>query len=117
MDFEEHTSNTPTYHGDHFQFGEQIFRQPIWFDGNAPQNLSPQSWQNLTLDDFQAAKQAGATLILIGTGEKQHFIAPALHAQLSAQGLGVESMNTAAACRTLLLLQGENRRVWAYLFL
>lgn len=117
MNFEEHTSHTPTYHDDHFQFGEQIFRQPIVFGDNLVQTLPEKTWQDLTQNDFQPALNAGAKLILIGTGAKQHFIAPEIIAKLSAQGVAVECMNTAAACRTLLLLHGEGRAVWAWLFL
>lgn len=84
--------------------GEQVFRLP------------EKSVQDLQLSSFQAALDAGASLILIGTGEKQHFLAPDVQVALSQQGVGVECMNTAAACRTLSMVQAEGRRVWAWLW-
>ena len=55
-------------------------------------------------------------MILVGTGEKQYFLHPKIVATPAAQGVGLESMNTASACRTLMILQSEGRRVWAWLF-
>lgn len=117
MNFEEHTTHTPTYHDDHFQLGEQIFRQPIVFGNDTVQTLPEKPWQEWQENDFQAAISAGANLILLGTGKQQHFLAAPIRAKLSAKGTSVECMNTAAACRTLMLLHSEGRKVWAYLFL
>lgn len=117
MNFEEHINETPHYHGDYFQFGESIFRQPIVFGNDVVHTLPEKTWQDLRLDDFQAATASGASLILLGTGSTQHFISPQIIVQLSAQGVGLECMNTSAACRTLMLLQAEGRNVWAWLFL
>lgn len=75
------------------------------------------SWQDLTADSFQAAQQAGAEVVLLGTGSKQQFAHPKIMAALAAQGIGLECMTTAAACRTFTLLQSEGRKVWAWLWL
>lgn len=55
-------------------------------------------------------------VMLIGTGEKQIFLHPKIAAALAAKGIGLESMSTAAACRTYMVLQSEGRRVWAWLW-
>lgn len=119
MEFQEHSAlyAVPTYHETHFQVADTIFRQPICVNQQEITAISQQNWQDLTLADFQAAIDAGADLILIGTGKQQKFMDLAIMAQLSAKGVGVECMNSAAACRTLLLLQGEGRNVWAWLFM
>lgn len=74
--------------------------------------------QDLTADSFSdgLSKYAAPEIILIGTGKTQQFLHPKLNAVLAAQGIGIEYMNTAAACRTLLMLQSEGRRVWAWLW-
>lgn len=72
--------------------------------------------QDLTAASFQAAVQARAEVILVGTGVKQHFLPPKLMAELAAHGIGLECMNTTAACRTYTLLSGEGRNVWAWLW-
>ena len=68
-------------------------------------------WQHI-----QAALNAGAEIILIGTGAKQQFLSPKLAAALSAHGAALECMTSAAACRTYALLASERRKVWAWLW-
>lgn len=79
--------------------------------------MLPENWQpeHLGWDDVQAACQAGAEIVVIGTGAKQRFLSPVLMAKLAQQGVGMECMATAAACRTIMLLQSEGRKVWAWL--
>lgn len=74
--------------------------------------------QDLTADSFSdgLSKYPHPELILIGMGKTQQFLHPKLNAALATQGIGIEYMNTAAACRTLLMLQSEGRRVWAWLW-
>ncbi|WP_109125619.1 Mth938-like domain-containing protein [Dyella sp. C11] len=50
-------------------------------------------------------------VVLLGTGERQVFPAPAFMAGLLRKGVGVEVMDNAAAARTYDLLAGESRRV------
>lgn len=54
-------------------------------------------------------------LVLIGTGARQHLLAPALLRALIVRSIGWEVMDTAAACRTYNILAGEGRRVVAAL--
>ncbi len=54
-------------------------------------------------------------LVLLGTGARQVFPAPAFGAQFLKVGIGFEVMDTGAACRTFNVLVGEQRRVVALL--
>ncbi|HTV90382.1 MAG TPA: Mth938-like domain-containing protein [Stellaceae bacterium] len=54
-------------------------------------------------------------LVLIGLGRRGGPATPALRAALRAHGIGVETMETGAACRTYNLLLAEDRRVAAAL--
>ncbi len=56
-------------------------------------------------------------IIVLGTGSSQRFAAPAVMRPLIEAGVGLETMNTAAACRTYNILMGEGRRVVAAMFL
>ena len=56
-------------------------------------------------------------LVLLGTGQRQVFPALDLRARLLRQGIGVEVMDNAAACRTYNLLADEGRRVVAAVML
>lgn len=84
--------------------GERVFRQP------------ERDVAELTVASFQAALDAGAEVVLVGSGAKQQFLHPKIGAALAAQGVGLECMTTPAACRTLMLLQSEGRKVWAWLW-
>ncbi len=77
----------------------------------------PQSFAELTADHFTILSELKPQLVLLGTGNVQHFPDPALYAVLLEQGLGVEVMTTPAACRTYNILASEGRRVAAALLL
>lgn len=52
-------------------------------------------------------------LVLLGTGQRQHFPPAAFLAAFLRRGVGIEVMDNAAAARTYDLLAGEGRRVVA----
>jgi uncharacterized protein len=56
-------------------------------------------------------------LILLGTGQRQVFPAASFRAQYLRSGIGLEVMDTGAACRTFNVLVAEQRRVVALLML
>lgn len=78
--------------------------------------LAKNNAAELSIEDFALALQKHPEVILIGTGSQYVFIHPRLTAQLAAKGIGVESMTTAAACRTYMVLRSEGRSVWAWLW-
>lgn len=71
------------------------------------------------LDEGGVSELAGldAEVILIGTGSRLRFPAPALLAPLARARIGAEIMDTPAACRTYNILMGEGRKVAAALIL
>lgn len=56
-------------------------------------------------------------VILIGTGQTLQFPHPERYASLLNQGIGVEFMDSGAACRTYNILLGEERKVIAGIIL
>jgi uncharacterized protein len=56
-------------------------------------------------------------LVLLGTGLRQVFPAASFRAQFLKAGVGIEVMDTGAACRTFNVLVAEQRRVVALLML
>jgi uncharacterized protein len=54
-------------------------------------------------------------VVLFGTGEKHQFLHPRIYQNLTAQGIPLECMTTAAACRTYNILMSEDRNVAAVL--
>ena len=73
--------------------------------------------QDSDLAQLLALKDEGIELIVLGTGAKLRFLPPAWLKTLQTQHLGVECMDTPAACRTYNILAGEGRRVAAALLL
>lgn len=69
----------------------------------------------LAPEDFTSLAESAPEIVLIGTGEKQRFVNPRLTRELAEARIGVESMDTRAACRTYNILIGEGRRVIAAL--
>jgi uncharacterized protein len=59
----------------------------------------------------------GVELVLLGLGRRGAPVVSVLRAALKAHGMGVEAMDTGAACRTYNVLLAENRLVAAALLL
>jgi uncharacterized protein len=66
-----------------------------------------------TGSDFAALLNLSPELVLLGTGTRQRFPHPRLTRALTEARIGIEVMNTAAACRTYNILMSEGRRVVA----
>jgi uncharacterized protein len=77
----------------------------------------PDSIDSLTESDLQAVAGLDCPIILLGTGPRQRFPAPALLRPLIKRRVGVEVMNTHAACRTYNILMAEGRDVAAALII
>jgi uncharacterized protein len=84
--------------------------------------LSPRhllrDWVPASIDDLQAEHleailELQPELVLLGTGPRLTFPAPQILSALHRQRVGVEVMDTAAACRTYNILMGEGRFVVA----
>jgi len=71
----------------------------------------PSSFETLMPEYFEIMLTYNPQVVLLGTGEKLRFPNPDLYSQLTKAEIGVEVMNTAAACRTYTLLMAEGRRV------
>ena len=75
------------------------------------------SVEALTADHLAAVVALAPEVVLLGSGARFQFPPPALLAPLHQAGIGVEVMDTPAACRTYNILLGEGRNVVAALVL
>jgi uncharacterized protein len=75
----------------------------------------PRTATDLTVDSFAALEALPMEILLVGTGARLHLLHPRLTAGLSARRIGVETMDTRAACRTYNILLAEGRKVAAAL--
>jgi len=76
---------------------------------------SARSAQEVTRADIAPIVALAPEIVLIGTGSAFVFPDPASLADLHASRVGVEVMDTQAACRTYNILLGEGRNVVAAL--
>jgi uncharacterized protein len=77
----------------------------------------PRSPEMLAAAHFEALAGLGADIVLLGTGRTIRFPHPRLSAALMARRIGLEVMDSGAACRTYNILAGEGRNVAAALIL
>jgi uncharacterized protein len=77
----------------------------------------PSSFTDLKPKDLSFLAELTPEIVILGTGETQHFPHPSLIEPLIQSRIGLEAMNTAAACRTFNILMSERRRVAAALFM
>ena len=75
------------------------------------------SVDTLSGDHMAAIVELAPEIVLIGTGARFQFPEAALLATLQKAGIGVEVMDTQAACRTYNILLAEGRNVAAALIL
>lgn len=76
---------------------------------------APATFSQLAPEHFEDIAACAPELVLLGTGSGLLFPAPALLAPLARRGIGIEVMDTGAACRAYNFLLGEGRRVLAAL--
>lgn len=79
-------------------------------------DLLPARLSLLTADHLQAIAALGVEILIVGTGPRQVLIDRGLVHTLAQRGVGVEAMNSPAACRCFNVLVAENRAVAAALF-
>ena len=74
-------------------------------------------FEDLNEGHFSRLGESRPELVIFGSGKTIRFVRPALLQCLMAQRIGVETMDTLAACRTYNILAGEGRRVIAALLM
>nr|WP_217350654.1 Mth938-like domain-containing protein [Azonexus fungiphilus] len=84
-----------------------------------PESLRP-GWSTANVatlqeSDMQQLLDLGVEVILLGTGKRLRFPAPALMRPFAPAGIGLEVMDLQAACRTYNILASEGRKVAAAL--
>ena len=122
----QHTAPTMKLHSDNNEKyqtvtgydagGVEINAQRFNFSLTVMPEVPPRPWhvtrfEDLTAAHFEQIAQDRPDVVVLGTGARQRFVHPKLVASLSALHVGVESMDSQAACRTYNVLMGEGRKV------
>jgi uncharacterized protein len=113
-----HSSNTDQYQTvtGYDQSGVEINAKRFDYSVLVMPETPPRAWdvsrfEDLTAAHFEQIASDKPDVVVLGTGERQRFVHPRLIASLSDQRIGVESMDSHAACRTYNILMGEGRKV------
>ncbi len=72
-------------------------------------------WDDLDVRHFEPLLALRPELVIVGSGARHRFVLPRHAQHLIGAGIGVESMDSTAACRTFNVLVSEGRRVVAAL--
>jgi uncharacterized protein len=96
--------------------GDRSFERPVLISiDRIIDTWSPPSPPGMTIGDLSVAIELAPEVIVLGTGPNQQFPSPSLIAEVLRMGIGMEVMDTRAACRTYNILASEYRRVVAAL--
>lgn len=77
----------------------------------------PQSFDHLAPEHFDSILTLNPEIVLIGTGAHLRFPAPDVILPITTKNIGIEIMDTGAACRSYNVLMAEGRRVAAALLM
>ena len=81
------------------------------------QDWPPRTFTELSGAHFEAITNLDPEVVILGTGHCQHFPTPDTVQILDRANIGLEVMDTGAACRTYNILMSEGRRVAAALLM
>lgn len=100
-----------------FRFAEMSHRGSLLCLPSGIYGWATTSGETLTANQLQQAlsELKSPDFLLLGTGDRQHFPSPELREAFAGAGIGLEAMNTGAACRTYNVLLAEGRPVAAAL--
>lgn len=98
------------------QSGVEINAQRYDYSVLVMPEVPPRAWKVTQFDDLTAAHFETIAadqpdVVILGTGARQRFIHPRLIGSLTTLRIGVECMDSHAACRTYNILMGEGRKV------
>ena len=97
--------------------GRPLTRSFILTPQRLIEDWPPTSIDNLTEADLAAIAELACPIVLLGTGTRQRFPAHSLLRPLIERRMGVEVMDSFAACRTYNILMAEGRDVAAALII
>lgn len=88
----------------------EVYRNSLLVSFDTIQAWRPASFAQLEREDFRQLLDYRPELILLGTGQKIRFPAPALTRDLLEADIGVDVLDVGALCRTFNALVNEGRK-------
>ena len=91
---------------------DRVFRASLIATREAViEKWNPAAVEELGIGDFARLLELAPDIVILGTGATQRLPPPELYAAFAAHRIGLEVMDTGAACRTYNLLLSEFREV------
>ncbi len=115
LDLGEGTYQIQRYDSHSVTINQKVYTQSLILMPEYLSDWKVESFEMLEQADFQPLQALRPELVLLGTGQKIRFPTPELLVPLIHEGIGVEVMDTQAACRTYMILMAEGRAVAAAL--
>jgi uncharacterized protein len=95
--------------------GEKVMRSVVINSLGEQFDWDCNHFSELTAAHFARLADLSVELVIFGSGTQLRFVQPAWVSPLMQRGIGMETMDTFAACRTFNILAGEGRKVAAAL--
>jgi len=97
---------------------QQAYRRSLLVtSGQLITDWPPQSFGELLAQHFDQIRELNPEVVVLGTGVRLHFPRTADTRALIQANIGLEVMDTGAACRTYNILMQDGRRVAAALLM
>ena len=101
----------------HDGVAEKVERSIVIGSGGEKFDWNCTRFEELTENHFTQLVATQPELVIFGSGTRLRFAPPAFMRALMQKRIGIETMDTLAACRTYNILAGEGRRVIAALLI
>ena len=114
----EGVNNITHYDPDRLRINAEFFTSSVlvpWVGTPVPWDAK--STDELTPAHFEAVLALQPEVVIFGSGPRMKFVSPALYRALIDRRIGIETMDSGAACRTYTVLANEGRRVVAAILL
>lgn len=116
MKFSE--DNSQKTHVEHYESGSitisgQAYRTTVLLESHQVTPFSLSSFDDIDVEDFLSQLAHKPEILICGSGNQFEMVSIKTQAALATFGVGCESMDSAAACRTYNLLASEGRQVAA----
>lgn len=103
--------------GYRIRVGDMVYNESVILTPETLEKWTISRVSDLQEEDFVNFANLGIEVLILGTGTTVVFPNPAITQPLMKKSIGMEVMDTAAACRTYNILLGDGRSVAAGLML
>jgi uncharacterized protein len=117
LDLDDAVNMIRSYQAGTITIGQQEISRSVLLSASECSDWPPSQFDQLQAEHFISLIDREPEMVILGTGATQRFPHPNVLRPLLEHGIGVEVMDTGAACRTYNVVVAEGRRVIAALLM